>query len=209
MTAPIKPTLAQRWVAFVFKRGNKSYENAVKQRKRALMSQLGGTIVEIGPGAGANLQYLPPGVRWFGVEPNPAMIENLKRTADAAGLKINIIESRAEKIDLPDAFADHVICTLVLCSPPDPGLILKEAARILKPGGTFVFIEHVAAPRGSFYRYIQQFARPLWRRINDGCCPDRDTGALIERAGFKRVQIENFRTGFPIVSPHIAGVVVK
>lgn len=204
-----KPTLAQRWVAFVFRRGNKTYENVVQQRKRALLGALSGTVVEIGPGAGANLQYLPRDICWIGVEPNPLMVENLKKTAAAAGRSIRILDSAAEKIDLPDACADHVVCTLVLCSPPDPDAILREVMRILKPGGTFLFIEHVAAPRGSLYRILQKIVKPLWRRINDGCCPDRETGATIEHAGFSNVEYQHFRTRFPIVSPHIGGVAVK
>jgi hypothetical protein len=70
-------------------------------------------------------------------------------------------------------------------------------------------IEHVAAPRGTLLRRIQSFVKPVWRLVLDGCCPDRETAAAIERAGFAKVNIENFRAPLPIVGPHIAGSALK
>jgi ubiquinone/menaquinone biosynthesis C-methylase UbiE len=196
-------------MAFLFRRGNKLYENVVQQRKRALLGALGGTVLEVGPGAGANLQYLRKDIRWIGVEPNPAMVVNLKKTAHAQGRAIELVGTDASHIELPDRSVDHVVCTLVLCSVPDVARALDEIHRVLKPGGTLVFVEHVAAPRGTWFRRLQEFVRPLWMRIYDHCDPARETAELIRKSKFKDVAVDDFRTGFAIVSPHVIGRAVR
>lgn len=204
-----KGTLSQRWLAFVFKRGNKRYERNVEHFKRELLSGLRGTIVEIGPGAGANLKYVDPGANWIGFEPNPHMRPNLLAEARRLGRTVDLRDGRGETLDLPDASADAVVCTLVLCSVPSAETILREVKRVLRPGGAFVFIEHVAAPHRTLLRGIQRILTPLWRRMNDGCCLDRETFSAIERAGFTNIRIEPFRVRFPLVAPHIAGIAYR
>jgi ubiquinone/menaquinone biosynthesis C-methylase UbiE len=81
--------------------------------------------------------------------------------------------------------------------------------RVLKPGGRFLFIEHVAAPQGTRLRTAQRWLRPLWKRIADGCHPDRETGELIEQAGFAEVRFEKFRLPLGPVGPQIAGCARK
>jgi SAM-dependent methyltransferase len=86
---------------------------------------------------------------------------------------------------------------------------LAEIHRILKPGGRLLFIEHVAAPDGSWLQWLQTGIKPLWRPLGDGCRPDRHTEAAIEAAGFSEVQYERFDVGLPVVSPHVIGVAQK
>jgi hypothetical protein len=78
--------------------------------------------------------------------------------------------------------------------------------RVLRPGGRFVFVEHVAAAHGTALRFAQRAVRPIWRALSDGCHPDRHTGRLIEAAGFANVDLRQFRPPVPIMGPHIAGV---
>lgn len=207
--APSRPTLAQRWVHFIFRRGNKVYENVVQQRKRQLLSNLSGTVLEIGPGAGANLKYLPADVHFIGVEPSLLMRDSLKLEAQGLGRKIDIFDGSAGRLPVADASADAVISTLVLCSVPSVDGALREVFRVLKPGGKFIFIEHVAAPRGSVYRLFQKLVRPVWLRMNDHCDPVRETGESIRAGGFINVTYDEFRTKFPVVSPHIGGTAQK
>lgn len=173
--------------------------------KRALLGDLRGDVLEIGPGTGPNLAYYPLGVRWLGLEPNPAMFPYLRREAQRLGMTIRLREGRTEQIDATDGSFDAVVGTLVLCSVSDPHRTLREILRVLKPGGRFVFIEHVAAPPGSGLRRLQRFLRPVWRAVSDGCHTDRETGAMIEGAGFRRVEIGSFRLDVPVVGQHIAG----
>ncbi|MBI1955442.1 MAG: class I SAM-dependent methyltransferase [Acidobacteria bacterium] len=185
------------------------YERLVAERKRVLIGTLYGDVLEIGPGAGPNLAFYPAGCRWVGVEPNPYMAPYLQQAAEQVGRNIEIRWGSAEQLPAEDASADAVVSTLVLCSVRDPAASLREVLRVLKPGGRFVFIEHVAAPRGTRLRRIQGFIRPLWKRIADGCHPDRETWTTIEQAGFARVHCEHFRLPLGPVGTQIAGYAVK
>jgi SAM-dependent methyltransferase len=209
VVGPHRAGLRRRIFAWMMSKGNAKYERAVAERKRALLGALTGTVVEIGPGAGANLGYFVPGIRWIGMEPNPFMHAYLKQEAERHGLEVDLRQGSAEQLDIEDSGADAVVSTLVLCSVPDPAGVLKEIRRVLKPGGRFVFIEHVAAPRGSWLRRLQRALRPLSKAFADGCHPDRETWRAIQDAGFARVDLEHFRAPAPIISPHIAGVAIK
>lgn len=199
----------QRMFAGAMARGRARREPLYEVRKRALFRDLHGEVLEIGPGAGPNLGYYPKNVHWTGLEPNPAMHPYLIEEARRLGMTITLRDETADVIDAPDNHYDAVVSTLVLCSVPDPRQTLQEIYRVLKPGGRFVFIEHVAAPPDTMTRRWQGFLQPLWTPLADGCHPNRDTGALIESVGFREVKIEPFRLDFPIVGPHIAGYGVK
>lgn len=199
----------QRLWARMLASESKKYPRYYAARKHALLGSLTGDILEIGPGTGSNLAYYAPGVRWHGLEPNPATFPYVQREAERIGMTVHLREGQAEHLDAADSSFDAVVSTLVLCSVSDPQHTLQEIRRVLKAGGRFVFIEHVAAPPGSGLRRFQQFVTPVWKRVGAGCHPDRETWAAIEKAGFSRVQLEHFRLAVPIVGPHIAGYAVK
>ena len=196
----------KRLAAWALSRPNRRYDAMVAGEKRALLAPLTGTVLEIGPGAGGNLAFLRPHVRWIGIEPNPFFHDRLRARGERLGIDVEVRAATAEALPVPDQSVDAVISTLVLCSVHDPGLALREIRRVLRPGGRFVFVEHVAAPRGSGLHFAQHAVRPLWRALSDGCHVDRDTGKLIEAAGFADVDLRSFTLPVPIMSPHIAGV---
>jgi ubiquinone/menaquinone biosynthesis C-methylase UbiE len=182
----------------------------LRRYKVKLFSELSGTVLEIGSGAGANLHYLPTtGIKWIGVDPNPFMQPHLVEGAHRLDFKIELRDGTAEKLPAADESVDFVISTLVLCSVMDQKRALEEVARVLKPGGKLLFIEHVAARRGSWLHRIQHLVKPLWRRMGDGCHPDRETRMALESAGFASIEIEEFVAPLPVVSPHIVGTAVK
>jgi SAM-dependent methyltransferase len=201
--------LRQRVFACALARLNARYERFVSKYKRQLFADVSGSVLEIGPGTGANLRYLPDGVHWMGVEPNPFMESYLREEADKLRLPIDIRIGTADTLPVADSSVDVVISTLVLCCVPSPQRCLQEALRVLKPGGRFVFIEHVAAPRGTRLRRIQDLVTPLWKRLGDGCCPNRETWVDLEHAGFQKVTCETITAPTTIVSPQIVGVAVK
>jgi len=188
---------------------NAEYEKAIAPRKQALFADLQGHVLEIGPGTGVNLPYYPPGIHWIGVEPNPFMHDYLRKEAQSGF--IDLRRGTAAQLEMADNSMDAVVSTLVLCSVPSLGGTLQEILRVLKPGGRFLFIEHVAAPRGTLLRRVQQGVLPVWKVLADGCHPDRETGTILENAGFERVQYERFSGPIPvpIVKPHIIGVAWK
>jgi SAM-dependent methyltransferase len=193
--------MSDRWFAWLMHRVGGAHDRLLAPRKAPLLGALGGTVVEIGPGTGVNLQYYAPGVRWIGIEPNAALrAELVARGADAR-------DGRAESLPLDDGSADAVVSTAVLCSVADLEKALADARRVLKPGGRFVFAEHVAAGGGSL-RKFQRAIRPFWSFCAGGCDPARDTGAAILRV-FPSAKIEPFRLPLGPVAPHICGVAIR
>lgn len=173
-------------------------------RKARLFQNLGATVVEVGAGAGPNADYLAPGTRWLVAEPNVHF--RLRRRAAARGLRLELLGGSAEALPLPDGSADAVVSTLVLCSVADPAAALAEARRVLRPGGRFVFVEHVAG-EGALGRWQRRLRAP-WGWLADGCDPHRHTGEAIRAAGFERVELEAFRAPLGLAAPHIAGVAI-
>lgn len=198
--------LYQRIFAYVLASGDERQRRLYGTFKRELFADLHGTIVELGPGTGVNLPYYPRDIRWVGIEPNPHMHPYIREKASQYGIAADLRTTSAAATGLPDAYADAVVSTLVLCSVPDLDATLAEVKRILKPGGRFYFIEHVAAPEGTWLRLLQKSVKPVWRPLADGCNPDRETGTAIARAGFRDVRYRPHRIDVPVVSPHIVGV---
>ena len=195
--------------AWLLHQGSDRYNQLTDERKRSLISGLTGRVLEIGPGTGANLEYYPEELLLTGLEPNPHMQQYLREKAGRLGRQIDIITGAAEEIPLEDESMDGVVSTLVLCSVTDVQQALHEIKRVLKPGGTFLFIEHVAAPKHTFLRRIQRWIKPLWRRMADGCKPERETWKAIKKAGFDEVEVEHFRLSLPVVGTHIMGRAMK
>ena len=182
----------------------------MRKGKANVFSDLPSTVVEIGPGVGANMRYLSAKSRLIAVEPNPYMHRRLQRAARAAGVDLQICSVVAERIDLPDASADTVISSLVLCSVRDPDLVLAEIRRILRPGGRFSFTEHVAAKRGTPTRWTQRLLRRPWAWVFEGCSCERDLENAIQSAGFTAIVLDHYRIHSPFLpfNTHIAGTVI-
>ena len=202
--------IRQRVFAWALARFNKRYEQFAVKYKEKLFADLSGVVLEIGPGTGANLRYfVQPGIRWIGVEPNRFMEPYLEKEAKRLGIQIDLRTGLAHELPAEDNSVDVVAGTLVLCCVRDPQLSLKEVIRVLKPGGRFLFIEHVAAPRGTWLRFLQGCVRPIWSQLGDGCHPDRETWLALEAAGFDKLTYERVVAPSLIVSPQIVGVAVK
>lgn len=199
----------KKFMALLMAKGMRKYEHIVHERKQALLGDLHGTVVEIGPGTGVNLPFYARDVKWIGIEPNAYMHDYLHAESKRLDVPVDIRGGTAEALPVPDNSVDAVVSTLVLCSVPRLEATLSEIHRALKPGGRFVYVEHVGAESGTLLRWFQRTIKPVWRYFGDGCEPDRDTGAAIEQAGFTRVDLENFRPLPGPIAPHIAGVAVK
>jgi SAM-dependent methyltransferase len=179
-------------------------------RRRRVLAGLPRDVVEIGPGVGANLRSLPAGASLIAIEPNRAMHAGLRAAAARAGVALDLRESGAEATGLPDRSADAVVSSLVLCSVVDPVAVLAEVRRILRPGGTFRFLEHVVA-RPGIIRATQRMLRRPWAWTFEGCSCERDLEGAIRAAGFASVSVERYRVVTPFLpfTPHIAGVATR
>jgi ubiquinone/menaquinone biosynthesis C-methylase UbiE len=171
------------------------YINHVTRRHKdsAFAGLDGSTILEIGAGTGANLGYIPEGAHLFALEPNLRMHRRLRRSAARAEVEMTILGTTAEAIPLQDDSVDEVIASLVLCTVSDPEAVLTEIRRVLKPGGRFRFVEHVAAPTGSSRLAIQRLLRRPWAWLFEGCRSDAATCAVLDISDFDRVDVTDLQ----------------
>jgi SAM-dependent methyltransferase len=182
----------------------------MRKPKAKVFDHLPPTVVELGAGVGANVRYLPDGARLIAIEPNPYMHTRLRRAARRRGVDVEIRSVVGERIDLPDASAEAVISSLVLCTVRDPATVLAEIRRILQPGGRFSFAEHDVAKRHTPTRWSQRLLRRPWAWVFEGCSCERDLATVIESAGFTSVDIHPYRIRSPFLpfNPHIAGTAI-
>jgi ubiquinone/menaquinone biosynthesis C-methylase UbiE len=180
--------------------------------RRALLADLTGDVLEIGAGTGANLPHYPGGLRSLTLtEPDPHMRRRLVFAASQGverPFTVEIADAAATALPVPDASRDAVVCTLVLCTVPDPQAVLREVVRVLRPGGRFVFLEHVAAWDDPGRLRWQRALEPAWRVLADGCHLTRRTGEHIREAGLvlESEQRESMRKALPWVRPTLRGV---
>ncbi|WP_232662613.1 class I SAM-dependent methyltransferase [Pseudonocardia sp. TRM90224] len=180
----------------------------LRGHKRRVFAGLPQTVVEVGPGVGANLRHLPRGSTLVAIEPNIHMHARLRAAAERRGVHLDLRDRVAEHTELPDRSVDGVISSLVLCSVTDPAAVLAEIRRILRPGGTFRFVEHVAAPAGTPTRFLQRALRRPWAWTFEGCSCERDLAGQLRTAGFARLDIELYRLHTPFIpfNTQIAGI---
>jgi len=197
--------------ALFFSALDRYLDHLLRPHKESVFRDLPSTVVELGPGVGANLRHLAPGTRLIAVEPNPAMHARLRKRAARAQVELELHTTVAEGIDLPDESVDTVISSLVLCTVTDPAAVVEEVHRILRPGGRYAFLEHVAAPQHSALRRLQRSVRRPWGWFFEGCSVERDLRAVIEDAGFAETVIEDYRLSGPFLpaNTQIAGVARK
>jgi ubiquinone/menaquinone biosynthesis C-methylase UbiE len=141
-----------------------------------------------------------------GVDFAPNLLETAAARAAAEGSEVTWVEGDAQGLPFEDASFDTVVATLVLCTVPDPTATLAEAARVLKPGGRLLFIEHVRAEDPGLAHWQDRLERP-WRFLGDGCHCNRDTVARIEASPLRLEQVERGRMpkAPPIVRPLARG----
>lgn len=168
------------------------YINSIARthKRNAFEDMEGETILEIGAGTGANLSFVPPQAHVYAVEPSLRMHDRLADKAKRSGVDLTILGTKAEEIPLPDDSVDEAVATLVLCTVEDPQAVLAEVRRVLKPGGVFRFVEHVAAPSGTLRRRVQRLIMRPWGWLFEGCDPGRETPELLEQAGFENLILE-------------------
>lgn len=197
--------------SWLLERGEAYMHRKYGPRKKAIFSRLPPSVVEIGSGPGANLRYYPPGTRLTAIEPNAAMHAPLRANAARRGIDLSIRGVKGESLDLANESVDAVVGTLVLCSVDSPRQVVAEILRILKPGGRFIFLEHVAAMNGTPLNRVQDWLAKPWRWAFDGCHLNRDTHLVLGQAGFSTVDMDCFMLTSPavMIMPHIFGVAVK
>jgi ubiquinone/menaquinone biosynthesis C-methylase UbiE len=203
-----------RLIAAVYDRVMAHAEEAcLREWRDDLLRDLHGHVLEVGAGTGVNLPHYPRTLEHLVLsEPDPYMRRRLRRRARALGWdRAEVIDSTIEELPVRDGSVDAVVGTLVLCSVPHLDRALAEIRRVLRPGGRFHFLEHVAAQDRPRRLKWQQRVEPVWRRFSGGCHLTRRTADAIVAAGMTIAEMkrESMRSTWALVRPTIRGVAVN
>lgn len=172
-----------------------------EQREQALASAHGNAL-EIGFGTGLNLPHYPHAVTSLtALDPATLLPNKVARRISQGSLPVELVRLSAETLPFEDGRFDCAVSTWALCTIPDPVAALREVRRVLKPGGTYVFLEHGRSDDAGVAKW-QDFFNPLQRRIACGCNLNRPIDALISQGGLKIDRLDRFL--LPGV-PRIAG----
>ena len=182
-------------------------EAGLREMRRELLAGARGRTLDIGAGTGANIGLFGPETdEVVFAEPDPHMVKRLRRKLAEAADPSAVIQAPAERLPFPDDSFDTVVFTLVLCTVPDQEASLAEAARVLRPGGQLLFLEHVRSPDPGLARWQDRLHGP-WRLFGDGCNCNRDTVAAVSASPLELGAVESgeLPKAPPIVRPLARG----
>jgi ubiquinone/menaquinone biosynthesis C-methylase UbiE len=177
------------------------YDRQIGVVERALLGdgrawvcgQARGDVLELAVGTGRNLPYYPESVTLTGVELSGQMLARARARARELGREADLRLGDAQALELPDGSFDTVVCTLGLCTIPDPGRAVAEAHRVLRAGGRLLLLEHVRSPHRPV-RAVQRALEPVAVRL----AADHLTREPLEHlraVGFAIQQVERSRLG--------------
>ena len=176
------------------------------EHRRRLLAGLQGSVIEVGAGEGSSFALYPAAVTdVLAVEPDDYLRSLAEVQAASAPVPVVVVAGSAERIPVPDASADAVVCSLVLCSVADQGPALAEIFRVLRLGGTLAYYEHVRSDR-RLLAAAEDVLTPVWQRMAGGCHPNRDTLEAVRAAGFQVTDNERFAFAPQALTPPVAHI---
>jgi ubiquinone/menaquinone biosynthesis C-methylase UbiE len=170
---------------------------ANRKLRRRLCTGLEGTVLEVGFGSGHNLPYYPTTVtKLYAIDPSGVGRKLAADRLAASPVPVEFVGLDGEEIPLDDESVDHVVSTWTLCTIPDAEQALREIRRVLRPGGTFRFLEHGLSPDTRVARW-QSRLNPLQRKVAGGCHLNRPIADLVGGSGLEVDGIDNFYMSGP------------
>jgi len=162
-----------------------------------------GRVFELGCGGGLNQGfYDSAGVTAFsGIDPSAKLLDYAREQAGRKGWQADIRAGVGEAIPFDDASFDSVVSTFTLCSVGDHAATIAELRRVLKPGGTLLFLEHGRSPDPAISRW-QHRVEPVWKRLTGNCHLTRPVASALEEGGFA---VETIGQRYIPKVPRIAG----
>lgn len=186
----------------------------IEARRAALVGQATGEVLEIGFGSGATLPFYDPAkvTRLTVVEPSEGMNRRAASRLAASPVPVTSVPGAGERLPFGNASFDTVVTCLTLCSVSDVPQVLAEIRRVLRPGGQFLFLEHVLSDHAGARRW-QGRLNPVQKVVGVGCNLDRDSAALVRAAGFTLPpvvqELEPAFGAMAKLTPLIAGAAVR
>ncbi|MDQ5894658.1 MAG: Class SAM-dependent methyltransferase [Actinomycetota bacterium] len=176
--------------------------------RKKIVSQVSGSVLELGAGTGLNLEHYPAGLdRLVLVEPDFYKAELLAGKQMPKGVEAEIVRAPGEMLPFEDDTFDTVVETLVLCTVGDPEATAAEIRRVLKPDGRFLFMEHVRSDGPRLGPLQDRLERP-WMKFADGCHCNRRTVPMLRANGFE-VEVTAEQDKFPmppVARPIVSGI---
>lgn len=178
-----------RFFAAVYDRLMAGTEDAGLRDMRAeVVGSASGETLELGAGTGLNLGHYGDAVTALTLaEPDPFMAKRLRdrlASEGPGGLEPRVVEAPAEELPFPDDSFDTAVATLVLCTVEDPARATAEIARVLRPGGRLLYVEHVRSDDSERLASWQDRLERPWGWLAAGCHPNRRTAESLAQAGF-------------------------
>ena len=173
------------------------------KRRSAVVPKAHGDVFELGCGGGINQEFYAPQniTSYAGIDPHEGLLDTARASARARGLSADFRAGVGEAIPFEDESFDTCVCTFTLCSVQDPQRVLSELRRILRPGGTALFLEHGRAPDADVAQW-QDRIEPVWKRMAGGCHLTRPITSAVDRSGFA---VEPMGEGYTPGAPRFAG----
>ena len=167
-----------------------SMEQRVLSRyRKQLLEPLHGQILEVGSGTGINFKLYPKGCHVVASEPSEHMLkyaqERLKMEPVEAEIELVLAGVGSQELEkhVPANGFDAIVCTLVLCTIPEPEAAVESFKKWLKPDGRLIVLEHVHG-RSTSRKVVHNLINPAWKRFAEGCHINRNTDKMLRDAGF-------------------------
>ena len=157
-------------------------------RRRLFSLVQGQRVLEVGVGSGRNIPHYPTGPQFWAIDVDRDRLEKAREEAHKRSLTVHFMQMDVEALAFPTAFFDCVVGSLVFCEVNDPVAGLREVARVCRPGGPILLLEHMRSrgPMGLGMDFLNLFtSRLLGENIN------RRTLENVQRAGIGVDKVEN------------------
>jgi len=178
-------------------------QGQVMKRRAAVVPKARGDVFELGCGGGINQEFYDAEkmTSYAGVDPHEGLLDAARQSAQTKGLTADFRAGVGEDIPFEDASFDTCVCTFTLCSVQDPQRVLSEMRRILRPGGTALFLEHGRAPDAAVAKW-QDRIEPIWKPMAGGCHLTRPITSAVASSG---LEVEPVGEGYTPNAPKFAG----
>jgi ubiquinone/menaquinone biosynthesis C-methylase UbiE len=153
----------------------------------------GPCVLEVGVGTGKNMPFYPPGMQITGIDLTPGMLVHAQKKATNLNLDVDLRLGDAQSLEFEDNSFDSVVATFVFCSVPDPILGLREIARVTKPDGQIILLDHVRSEKPILGSLMDIFNPMVVRMM--GANINRRTLKNVQQAGLQIDNVENLARG--------------